>query len=72
MFDLSDADNNTFYVGENEIAWIQGRDGGWTIFGVYDVDGVEDEKRTPFLVIALIWLKQQKEGIVVEMHLVMR
>ncbi len=35
-FDLSDADNNTFDVGKNEIGWIQGMDGGWTIFGVYN------------------------------------
>ncbi len=30
-------------------------------------DGVEDEKLTPFLAISLIWLKKQKEGIVIEM-----
>ncbi len=66
-FDLPDADNNTFYVGENEIAWERGWDGGWTIFGVCDADGVEDEKLTPFLSISLIRLKQQKEGAVVEM-----
>ncbi len=40
MFDLPDADNNTFYVGENEIAQEQGRDEGWTIYEVCDVDGV--------------------------------
>ncbi len=67
VFDLPDSDNNTFYVGENEIAWECGRDGGWTIYGVCDVDGVDDEKLTPFLAISLIWLKKQKEGIVIEM-----
>ncbi len=67
VFDLPDADNNTLNEGENEISWVQGRDGGWTIFGVCDVDGVEDEKLTPFLAISLIRLKQQKEGVVVEM-----
>ncbi len=64
VFDLPDADNNTFYIGENEIAC---RDGGWTTFGVCDVDGVEDEKLTPFFAISLICLKQQREGVVVEM-----
>ncbi len=67
VFDLPDADNNTSYVGEIEIAWVWGRDGGWIIFGVCDVDGVDDEKITPFLAIPLIRLKQQKEGVVVEM-----
>ena len=67
VFDLPDADNNTFYVGENEIVWERGRDGGWTIYGVCDVEGVEDEKLTPFLAILLIRQKQQKEGIVIEM-----
>ena len=67
VFDLPDADNNTFYVGENEIVWERGRNGGWTIYGVCDVDGVEDEKLTPFLAISLIRLKKQREGIVVEM-----
>ncbi len=47
VFDLPDADNNNFYVGKNEIAWVQGRDGGWTIFRVCDVEG------TPFLSILL-------------------
>ncbi len=32
--DLPDADNNTFYVGMNKIAWVRGRDGSWTFFGV--------------------------------------
>ncbi len=67
MFDLPNADNNTFYVGENKIAWVQGGDGGWTIFGVYGVDGVENEKLTPFSAISLISQKPQKEGIVIEM-----
>ncbi len=62
VFDLPHADNNTFYVRENEIAWVWGQDGGWTIFGVCDVVGVEEEKLTPFLAISLIWLKQQKEA----------
>ncbi len=66
MFDLPDGDNNTFYVGENEIAWVHDRDGGWTIFGVCDVDRVEDERLFPFWA-TLIWLKQQKEEVVVEM-----
>ncbi len=37
---------------------------GWrlTIFGVCDVDGVEDKKLTPFL-----GQKPQKEGIAIEM-----
>ncbi len=54
VFDLPDSDNNTFYVGENEITKKGGRDGGWTIYGVCDVDGVEDEKLNPFLAILLI------------------
>ncbi len=48
VFDLPDADDNTFYVDKNEIAWVQGRDGGCTIFGVCDIDGVEDKKLTLF------------------------
>ncbi len=67
VFDLPDADDNIFYVGKSEIAWVQGRDGGWTIFGVCDVEGVEYEQLTPFIAISLIRLKQQKEGIVIEM-----
>ncbi len=67
VFDLPVADNITFYVRENEITWVQGRDGGWTIFSVCDADGVDDEKFAPFLAILLIWLKQQRKGIVVEM-----
>ncbi len=67
MFDLPNAYNNTFYVGENKIAWVQGQDGGWTIFGVCNVDGVEDEKLTHLLAISLIRQKLQKEGIVIEM-----
>ena len=67
VFDLPDADNNTFYVGENEIAQELGWDGGWTIFGVCGVDGVEDENLTPFSAISLIQLKKQKEGIIIEM-----
>ncbi len=47
VFDLADADKNNFYIDKNEIAWVQGRDGGWTIFWVCDVEGVEDEKLTP-------------------------
>lgn len=46
MFALPDADNNTFYICKNEIAWVKGRDGGWTIFGVCDMKGVQGEKLT--------------------------
>ncbi len=67
MFDLPDADNNTFYVIENEIAWVQGRTGGCDIFGVSDVETVEDKKPTPFSAILLIWLKKQSNRIVVDM-----
>ncbi len=67
MFDLPNVDNNIFYIGENETAWVWGWDGGWAIFGVYDIEGVEDEKLTPFLAISFIWLKHQREGIIVEM-----
>ncbi len=67
VFDLPDADKNTFYVGENKIAWEQSWNGGWTIYGVCNVDGVEDEKLTPFLTISFIQLKLQKKEIVVEM-----
>ncbi len=67
VFYLADADNNTVHVGENEIAWKQGQDGGWTIYGVCNVDGVEDKKLTPLLAILLIRQTQQKEGIVIEM-----
>ncbi len=38
VFDLPDADNNTFYVGKNEIAWEQVWDGGLTIYGVCNVE----------------------------------
>ncbi len=31
-----------------------GRYKGWTIFGVFDLEDVEDEKLTPFLAILLI------------------
>ncbi len=67
VLNLPDADSNTFYIGKNEIAWVWSRDGGWTIFGVCDVVGVDDEKLTPSIAISLIRMKQQKEGIVVEM-----
>ncbi len=67
VFDLLDADNNTFYFGKNEIALVQGRDVGWTIFGVCDIEGVKDEKLTPFLAISLLWLKQHSEGVLFEM-----
>ncbi len=67
MSDLPDADNNTFYIGKNEITWVQGRDGGWTIFVVCDIERVEDEQLTPFLANSLIRLNQQKEGIIVQM-----
>ncbi len=66
VFDLPDADNNTFYVVENEIAWVQGSDGGWTILSICDIEGVEDETLTLFLIISLIPLKQQRKGIIVE------
>ncbi len=48
MFDLPDSDNYTFYIGKNEVAWVQGRDRGWTNFWVCDVKRVEDEKLTCF------------------------
>ncbi len=67
VFDLPDADNNTFYVRENEIEWERKQDGGWTIYGDCNVDGVEDKKCAPFLAILLIRQKQQKKGIVIEM-----
>ncbi len=67
VFDLPCADYNIFYVGENEIECVWGRDRGWTIFGVFDVEGAENEKFNLFLALLLIWLKQQKEGVVVEM-----
>ncbi len=57
VFDLPDADNNTFYVGENRNIWVQWRDGGWTIFSVCDVKGVNDKKLAEKL----------SEGIIVEM-----
>ncbi len=61
MFDFPDADKNTIYVGENEIAWVQGRFEGWTIFRVCDINRVEDEKLTHFLAFSSIYLKHQKE-----------
>ncbi len=67
MFYLPDADNNTVYVSKYEVAWVQGRDGGWTIFGDCGIEGVEDEQLTPFLSKSFIWMKQQKEGVSVEM-----
>ncbi len=51
VFDLPDADNNTFYIGENDIGWLRGRGRGWTIFGVCYVEGVKEENLTPILVI---------------------
>ncbi len=62
VFDLPDADNNTFYVGENEIAWERGQDGDWTVYGVCDIDGVEDEKLTPFLAISLLGETAEKKN----------
>ncbi len=67
VIDLPVANNNTFYVIKNEIGWVQGRDEGWTIFWVCDVEGVEDEKLNPFVAILLVSLTQQKAGVVVEM-----
>lgn len=67
-FDLPNADNHAFYVGKNEIAWVGRRDGGCTIFRVYDVERIEDEKLTPFVTFSLIWLKLQREWVIVEMH----
>ncbi len=29
VFDIPDADNNTFYIGKSEIGWVQERDRGW-------------------------------------------
>ncbi len=42
---------------------------GWRLdyFGVCDVQEVEDEKLTPLLAILSIQLKQQEEGVAVEM-----
>ncbi len=57
LFGLPDADKDTYYIGENEIRWVWGRDRGWIIFGVSDVGGLEDEKLTPFSIFQ-IWLKQ--------------
>ncbi len=54
MFELPDSDNKTVYVGKNEIALAQGRDGGWAIFGVCDIEGVQYEKMTTFFKITLI------------------
>ncbi len=54
VFDLDDANNNTFYVGEDEIVWERGQDGGWAIYGVCNAEGVEDKKLTSFLAISLI------------------
>ncbi len=54
VFDLPDADNNSFYVSEDDIGWVRGQDGGWTIYGVCDVEDVNDEKLTPFLAISLV------------------
>ncbi len=48
VINLLDADNNTFYVGKNEIGWVWERDIGWTIYGVCDVEGVEDENLVLF------------------------
>ncbi len=31
VFDLLDADNDTFQIDKNEMGLIQGRDVGWTI-----------------------------------------
>ncbi len=67
MFDLPDADNNSFYICKDEIDWVQGTDGGWTIFGMCDVEGIEDENLPLFLAVLLIWQKQQKEGMMIEM-----
>ncbi len=66
VFDIPDADNNTFMLATWN-SMVQGRDGGWTSFGVCVLEVVEDEKHTPVLAILLIWLKQQKERVVVEM-----
>ncbi len=56
-------------VGENKIGQVQvqGRDCGGTIFGVCDLERIEDKKLTPILAVQLIPLKQKGERIVVEM-----
>ncbi len=38
VFDLQNADNINFYIVKNEIGCVQGRDSGWTIFRVFDVE----------------------------------
>ncbi len=48
VFDSPDADNKTVFVNANKIAQVRGRDGGWTSFGVGDVEGVECEKFISF------------------------
>ncbi len=45
---LPDAENNTFYVRENEIGWVNVWDSEWTI-GFCDVEGVKVEHFTPFI-----------------------
>ncbi len=52
-------------VDENYKGWVWSRGGCWIIFGVSDVEWVEDENLPSFLAISLIQLTQQREGIVV-------
>ncbi len=59
VFNSPDADSNNFYVDINEIRYVWGRDCCWTIFGVCDMEGVDDEKLTPFVAITLIWKEQR-------------
>ncbi len=47
-FDSPDDDNNNLMLAKNEIGWVRGRDGGWIIFVVCDVEQVEAEKLTSF------------------------
>ncbi len=67
VFDLSDVDNNTFCSGKNEIGWVLGSYGGWNIFRVCYVEGVENEKLAFFLAILIICLKHQRKRIMMEM-----
>ncbi len=56
----------TYPVDDDEIQFLRGCSGGWTIYGNCNDPGVEEESLTPFLAIQLIWDIPQAVGVKVE------
>ncbi len=63
MLDLIDEQNITYYVTKDDVLFVWGRKGGWTIYGVCDEEGVPYEPFTLFLAISLIRDKPLANGI---------